>query len=120
MNTTQKQILELIEPYMAKEYKRENLIIEKYIFLNKYEILWPKQCTYFYDITAVLKYIVKHTKNYHITDKFIQYWYDWVDDYWHKYEYQWWEIPNKPLHLYSEQEEKDLLELLTKIWQTNK
>ena len=68
-----------------------------------------------YDITAVLKYI----ENNRIEKS----WYDRYDYFTYtKYLIQFWKreewfdaIPNKPLHLYSEQEEKDLLELLLKI-----
>lgn len=60
-----------------------------------------------YDITAVLKYISK-------TEYFIEY--CWrcfiVRDYTEEYI---WEILNKPLHLYTEQEEIQLLNLLNKL-----
>ena len=111
MNTTRIQIAELIKPYMEKEYEFENLIIEKYVFLKNYEILWPEQCTYFYDITAVLKYIenIRKAEICLVKDKFIinipelqEVWY----------------LSNKPLHLYDANEEDNLLALLKKIWQT--
>ena len=110
MNTTRIQIAELIEPFMEKEYKFENLIIEKYVFLKNYEILWPEQCTYFYDITAVLKYIVSK-------------WFEYRDNWyfnikihnWDEFETTLLNLPYKPLILYSPDEELELLKLLKKI-----
>lgn len=80
-------------------------IIPIYEFCNDFE----------YDITAVLKYIYSN--------------WDWTTDVWYSYiwlyttqmmslntEKKELKIPNKPLHLYTEQEEKDLLELLNKLW----
>lgn len=71
-----------------------------------FKLLWH------YDITAVEKYIIWLNKSYDIqidTDS------DWEE----KYILYFWKyvssFPNKPLHLYSEQEEKDLLDLLLKL-----
>jgi len=98
------------------------LVKAKYL---QWQILWH------YDITAVLKYIANKWKD--ISRVKI-----WIN----KIEYQIWEakiyefntdnkvqnymscsyyyIKNKPLYLYTEQEEKDLLDLLTKLkwWPT--
>jgi len=130
-----REILELIEPFMDKTtsfwciikwYSTwEYGIIERMAFdtwldfraiwkdhelcLSHCEILWH------YDITAVLKYFQKNwysEQTYHtfrdsldiITIK-IQVWWSW----------EYYEIPQKPLHLYTEQEQKDLLELLLKL-----
>jgi len=72
------------------------------------------QCVYWhYDITAVEKYILLH-ENY-------DYWFDHRSYYEYKifYDKNWkWtdiRIPNKPLLLYSETEEKELLDLLKNI-----
>lgn len=64
-----------------------------------------------YDITAVLKYIHKMWYDINNTDDSILIWQNEMD-YWFCTDFC---IPNKPLHLYTEQEEKDLLELLTKL-----
>ena len=73
-----------------------------------------------YDITAVLKYI----DNSYRDKRWMPHWDILVElTPWDIHINIWEELymlPNKPLSLYSEQEEKDLLELLTKIWLTNK
>jgi len=69
---------------------------------NDYKILWH------YDITAVLKYFWKYWKNINTNwddTKFIIKTMNAV----------YWRIPNKPLHLYTEQEEIQLLNLLNKL-----
>ncbi len=85
------------------------LVKAKYL---QWQILWH------YDITAVLKYIeskwsdITMTKYvFNVVDKDIR---DW------QIMKQYWIIANKPLYLYTEQEEKDLLDLLTKLkwWPT--
>jgi hypothetical protein len=64
-----------------------------------------------YDITAVLKYINK--KWYTINNSEIRG--DWIID-WKEYEDKYfWHIKYRPLNLYSEQQEADLLELLKKL-----
>lgn len=82
--------------------RRDKSIIE-------FKIIWH------YDITAVLKYI--HSRWYYwsycskncieFADKScVDDQEDWTTEFW---------IKNKPLHLYTEQENKDLLDLLKKI-----
>ena len=76
-----------------------------------------------YDITAVLKYILANLDCQIFHRPFVK-WrtyneliiapkQDWIYKWVSKYNF---EIPNKPLHLYTQQEEKDLLELLNKLW----
>lgn len=85
-----KQLQEILKPYFAE---------------------WQTEV----DITAVLKYICKYAKNYHITEDKIQWWDEWIDDYWNRYDYQIWETSNKPLHLYTEEENLQLLKLLKQL-----
>lgn len=139
-----KQIIEIIEPYMDKtlsfgcvlDYKKRG---REYIYIDDREIiniktwylLWYNkwdisEILWHYDITAVLKYIGSVV------------WKDWngndIDYYCHAYRTEihlketriWndnneielltWVFPNKPLHLYTEEEDKALLELLQKLW----
>ncbi len=73
------------------------------------DIIWH------YDITAVLKYIETYEDFY--TE------FDWPANRIEPFKFIItdlqdniiWEMPNKPLHLYTEQEEKELLELLLKL-----
>jgi len=125
MNETRKEIIGLIEPYMDKEHWlwctylfEEDWFKPRYITIGSewwlpnwrtIQILWH------YDITAVEKYIRKNSE-YRIetsiewTNKilFIQ---DDEDNEMVDFE----TIPNKPLHLYTEQEEKNLLEILKQL-----
>ena len=126
MTETRKQIIELIEPYMDKNLCEGCLIeIEWWeilqLWIYKTYTLWVYNqinsdeyydsyiILGYYDITAVLKYINKKRKAeiYLVTnDKFTIIVPELQEN---------WYIPNKPLHLYTEQEEKDLLDLLTKL-----
>ena len=77
---------------------------------NCFEIIWH------YDITAVLKYIESKT----IVSSFYLWSITFSFTLWEKmspWDLLCWDkvIPNKPLHLYTEQEEKDLLDLLLKL-----
>lgn len=136
MGDIRKQIIELIEPYMYKDLS-EGVLYETTtwrinslwdwndIFIDiepdwiyerwedwrdKDKIIWH------YDINAIWGYInsinlwwvwpyyfdsIAISKDYYILTP------TWDNDYAR--------IPNKPLHLYTEQEEKDLLDLLLKI-----
>lgn len=132
MNETRKQIIELISDYMDKTLSEWCLLTWGKVINNNLDVLtdwdilwWPEiedeEVVWHYDITAVLKYI--NEKN-----KYTEYWYDdiMIDNlyvyivnisYWEEARpHKKWYIPNKPLHLYSEQEEKDLLDLLKKLW----
>ncbi len=139
MTDTRKQIIELIEPYMEKDLVDWCIVIAKnYIWYKKIShTIWWLVYLYWielpfrhsfaddykdsllkilghYDITAVLKYIdfrdkiaIVYNDNY---IKFITIRPNIIT--WYSLKYY---IPNKPLHLYTEQEEKDLLELLLKL-----
>ena len=122
MNETKKELINILSEFMEKEfsrgciysYTRHNMLKEQTyyeevqdwdteIMLNYKEIIWH------YDITAVLKYIHKKL--------FIEFYNEEIihceDVKWNKYN-----IPNKPLILYTEQEEVLLLELLLTLWKT--
>ena len=139
-----KEIMEIIEPYMQKNIERWcyiqlwnwfayvykivpnwnrtivltngiwNMDLEDIQMDEQYKILWH------YDITAVLKYAHDNKcRNYKI--QLSDDWDSWVisipnPDYkTTKIKYKAVLISNKPLHLYTTQENKDLLELLKKL-----
>jgi len=91
--------------------------IKKSIYFNLKELVKPcfAEWQTEVDITAVLKYI---------QDKWCDY-QNWIykttiricsiDNRDWEIMVDYWEIPNKPLHLYNETEEKDLLDLLLKL-----
>ncbi len=125
MNTTRKEIIEIIEPYMDKTWTDWCLVDATwsneiwdwwiYDFVNWIEVPEYEEIIktwWHYDITAVLKYIGERKYSYidinriEIFDSFI----DCEND------MRCWEIPNKPLHLYTEQQEKDLLKILKELW----
>jgi len=144
MRESKKQLIELLEPYMPKnlsegcliEFEWEvirvcnshtNELGDTYIDFWWREIRYKKQFVqilWHYDITAVLKYIEdKYTieiDEFNFT----------VIDYYNSNNrcdecdnaYDWkilWKFPNKPLHLYSEEEEQFLLKLLKDLWKKN-
>lgn len=143
MTETRKRIIELISDYMDKSLSdgciisnelivdEEDIEIGKIIdwtlddWLYTFEVksfvnwicniyVWVEEIDELkifghYDITAVLKYIDSF-KNYYIL--FVSSNYIKILWYWDEYIGK---ILNKPLHLYTEQEEKDLLELLLKL-----
>ena len=125
INETRKAIIELIEPYMNKQVTK-GCIIER--MWNLYETIWwrhfislqnwkyiksqknPIETMSFnviwhYDITAVVKYCITKRKaeisvllnTVHINCPELQ---------------ECFIIPNKPLHLYTEEEDENLLKLL--------
>lgn len=124
---TRKQIIELIEPYMETEFWFGCLVRNKFtweisinqleeldpIYLMEIEIIW------YYDITAVLKYIFNSMK---VDFYFLNLTPDWEQMH-IKIKLSWNHhnkeivIPNKPLNLYTEEENKNLFELLQKLWQ---
>jgi len=133
MNDTRKAIIEIIEPYMDKTLSEGCLmeilnnierLIDNYNYatydtdVSDYEntiYMRPTNCKilWHYDITAVLQYIRKiKNKNIQIID---------INDEWFFYQDQTemknfnFSIPNKPLHLYTEAEEKELLNILKLI-----
>ena len=126
MNETRKKIIELIEPYMEKELsfgciiehnltKKQEVVIESvwkyhttlnfYANCEKEDIEKSWTIIWHYDITAVMKYIKR---------KWIFTLPHWIDNIYFRDEFidKEYSIPNKPLNLYSEEEEKNLLELL--------
>jgi hypothetical protein len=140
MAETRKSLIELIEHYMDKTLSEWCLIKidlklnnDKYInqwsiITNITDIDWKyihvtwrsiirklndiEKIIWHYDITAVLKYIWNHNWNFQQTYKDDFIWMTWrnlemsISDI---------SIPNKPLHLYTEQEEANLLNLLLKL-----
>lgn len=135
MNEIRKKIIELIEFYMEKEVKRWCILLMqngKFIDVNwDFQYDWPwdyiddmyilasdlkkwakwdnivNKIIWHYDITAVDKYLFFEKNIYNIVKWNVKILYLWNKEIWN--------IPNKPIHLYTEQEEKDLLELLNKL-----
>ena len=145
MTEIRKQIIELISNYMNKTLSEGCLIInnrlksKKYskIIRNKYgwisfisndshsvtkeKQIWFKDyhtVLWHYDITAVEKCFLD--KMSQIKFQII----DWYITIWIAPDYQnlecIWKMPHKPLHLYTDQQDKDLLELLQQLQWTNK
>lgn len=95
----------------------------KYSIIYEYEYPWVLKYStekdslwtilWHYDITAVLKYIEnkisEYEKYYTIANWFL--WFSFSNKEWETIK-----IPNKPLHLYTEEEDKNLLSLLQKLW----
>jgi len=136
MNDTRKQIIELISEYMDKTLSEGCLILNDvwveemvlfdswmhpikwywYIKTTGSELKYDEEKSEYtkilwhYDITAVLKYI--WTKDINISTE--------TDNNCFYIEMLVWQLEKpyfsiKPLHLYTEQEEQDLLELLIKL-----
>ena len=133
-----KEIMELIQPYTDKtlsegcyciltdDYKEPQKLLNSHIeedsdsrtrmnfehWWEWKENVWDYNILWHYDITAVLKYI---------EDKVgIMVFISWdiieIDnDDWGGLV---WNIPNKPLSLYTEEEQTNLIGLLKKLWQT--
>ena len=115
MTETRKAIIELIELFMNKTLCEWCLFIDDlwnyYTYDNKLPKWLIRKIIGYYDITAVLKYFLPKyvISNYNNKEIFI-------NDTWIPESRElWWIIPNKPLHLYTEKEEKDLLKLLLKL-----
>lgn len=141
---TRKAIIELIEPYMdktlsewclvktnIKNYKFTKVLFHWYqttdytgrqfeyilcINWNKTKIISKWKIIWHYDITAVLKYIWK--SNWIINWKYSLHFDDENNFINEKSTSKVFKIPSKPLYLYTEQEDKNLLELLKKLWTT--
>lgn len=145
MNETRKAIISIIEPYMEKDLS-EGCLVEYEWLLSKYDeyqwvykivaniwtgfeiyrewtisftvLLEEIKIIWHYDVTAVLKFV--QTQWYR---QEIQLWWKELIIFnqpdWEFIEFQE-HIPNKPLSLYTENQEKDLLQLLNKLWKTNK
>jgi len=129
-----KEIIELIQPYMDKTlsewcliktafWSYHTLVTNKdFIIKAPYtetfiELNWQEKILWHYDITAVFDYInsiniwwvwpyyfdsISFSKEYYILTP------TWDNDYAR--------IPRKPLHLYTQEEETNLLKLLKKLW----
>lgn len=125
MNDTRNKIIELIEPYMDKT-QVEWLLIKtqigwNYFLVNDRNNIPAWDVIGHYDITAVLKYI----QTIKSEDRHVSYIYESHNfseiisirklNVFNKSNRLIGSILNKPLHLYSEKEEKDLLELLLKL-----
>jgi len=138
-----KEIMEIIEPYMDKtlsdwcyvqidffgkwifkliENNEKWLLINTYIRYNKWYFSmieewkwgtdWFDKIIWHYDITAVLKYL---------NDYCMYFTFDIINDdilIWDKRNEATiiWDIPNKPLHLYTTEEQNNLIDLLKKLW----
>lgn len=128
-------IMKVIDIESNKRYTSIKLWLDRYNVrdiqdnLNNFKVIWH------YDITAVLKYIDNEHREKNVC---YMAWEEsnWFWDFdWDIFEYTdttfkpekcscWANIsknktfsfPNKPLHLYTEQEEKDLLKLLKELW----
>ena len=119
MNKTQLEIIDIIEDYMDKTLSKRCLykyIVDKESEILEYDWKWYTEdfvpaikIIWHYDIIAVLNYIVKNSDYW--SPIFMS---DWI------YYYEWlWKvvsIPNKPLHLYTDQENDSLLKLLKELW----
>jgi len=126
-----KEIIEIIEPYMDKTlsegcwFKRKtddyDKIVSEYIewdfqttkwFLDEQVNKWDYKILWHYDITAVEKYILEQ-----------EWWFISMWDWKNKAILSWWMykwlILMKPLYLYTEQENNSLFKLLKQLWNTN-
>lgn len=131
MTETRKQIIEIIEPFMDKTLSfwcivyskissryhtllnEKNFVLDVAYFTEKLELNWQEEILWHYDITAVFRYLKSNDK---LSSDIIIY----KNSIWiHRYWYEALCIPNKPLHLYTEEQDKNLLELLQKLWQKN-
>jgi len=133
MNKTRKEIIELISDYMDKTLWVWCIVLfEEHIswmiepFKPKYIIIWSEhwlpnwrtvEIIWHYDITAVFDYI--NSINLHWI---WPYYFDSISFSKHYYiltptgDNDYARIPRKPLNLYTDTEEKELLELLKKLW----
>jgi len=133
---TRKQIIEVIHPFMDKTlsegclfFRNSEIILswdvqeDRGMFWGIYELelswTYIKDCEIIghYDITAFLNYI-RSIEWYRVDllddNLFSIQKFDWGVWNWIAY------IDSKPLHLYSEKEEKDWLKLLKELWTNNK
>ena len=125
---TRKKIIELMEPYMDKTlsfgcyyypevwkkyWEPKPSELKKYIS-KKWEEPVIVKILWHYDITAVLKYISDKVWNRNIRYMWITQYEILLQDTRQEMYINIW-LRNKPLHLYTEQEDKALLELLTKL-----
>ena len=83
-------------------------------FMERYYILWH------YDITAVLKFIEGKLQIWDIYYEWDYFLIESVRAYQIREVTTYWKISNKPLHLYTDQQDKNLLTILQKFQWTNK
>jgi hypothetical protein len=131
MTEERKSIIELIEPFMNKELVKWCWIYNKFtknytLFENvnwtKKDILARKdiiKILWHYDITAVLEYIEINKSKTAMVELVWKHFYIIEYKKWDNYKKCYWEIPKKPLHLFSEEEEKYLLNKLKELWKQN-
>lgn len=119
MNNTRKELINILYEHMDKTQVEWLLITTKiwwhYFLINDRKNIPAWDIIGHYDITAVLKYIEKHWWfhfEWRDNTKIICFgqWNENIQDY-----DIIWDIEYKPLHLYTEQEEESLLELLKKL-----
>lgn len=140
MTEARKKIIELIEPFMYKafnkwcwvkteqndeyiqiEFTEKNIRIWDIVYYwdENYTLRWYRltetnhKVLWHYDITAVLKYINLKI-NWEWSEYFLYIYNEKILIY-NKFIKDVIKINPKPLHLYTEQEDQDLLDLLTKL-----
>ena len=137
MTETRKAIIELIEPYMDKTLSVGCIIFNHWVYytisallesINIIQYMWwwhdmlddfkewvDNKIIWQYEMTAVLKYIfIEWVSKYKLRDPMFdnanihceRLWLYWNPQF---------IIPNKPLHLYTKEEDKNILDLLLKI-----
>lgn len=119
MNDTRKQIIDIIWEYMNKKrcYWCLELVIKTWKIIPCQEVKYEDETKilWHYDLSAVLQYMYDYEKRWNILN--IEPW-QWSNEWWTLF---WFYIdqihenyllPNKPLHLYTDQEDTDLLIIL--------
>ena len=114
MDKIDKEIISIIWDYMDKTLCEWCLFIDDlwvyYTYDNKLPKWLIRKIIGHYDITAVLKYI--ELNKWRFTSDFS--WLFIIDILKNDWD-NIWEIPNKPLHLYTQEEKQNLLDLLLKL-----
>ena len=103
---------------VGRFYNQWNVNIKNFKIMNEYteglqnfdfEDLLSYTIIWYYDITAVLKYLLKtKLRKTYYDNRYYYFNFNWdnsIDIF----------IPNKPLHLYTEEEKQNLLDLLLKL-----
>jgi len=113
MTETRKELIKILEPYMEKDLSlwcyvldfKENL--QRIIYVLNEDNIWLE------DITVVLKYLTLYWCDVIVNNQMqIKWSYICIKNNWILQD----NIPNKPLYLYTEQEEENLLKLLKELW----
>lgn len=108
---TKDEIYKIWDTYNSKyfsEVQWKDIIFYYYTDYDKIEnetLIEIDKILWHYDISAVLKYIQE--KRLIGTD---------LEKDWRYFASSWLDVPNRPLYLYTEQQDKDLLDLLKKLW----